>query len=302
MRTNRFTCRPAGTGDRRDRLHWRARGARVDRRGAEVHATSRRSAADVHGAQVHTCDLANADAVDRVISAVKPDFVFHLASHVYGSRDITHVLPSFEANLTSTIYLLHATATHAPSCKRFVLAGSLEEPDRGGVPSSPYAASKLAASQYAKMFYQLYASPVTIARIFMAYGPAQRDEKKLVPYVTRSLLKGESPRLTSGTRPVDWVYVQDVADSLIACATTPGLEGQTVDIGTGQLTTVRSVVERISNLVGQGTPVFGSVEDRTDEQVRAADPTVASRLLGRPMVDVEEGLRRTVEWYRTQPS
>jgi nucleoside-diphosphate-sugar epimerase len=144
----------------------------------------------------------------------------------------------------------------------------------------------------------LYAAPVVTARLFMVYGPGQRDERKLVPYVVRSLLAGESPRVSSGVRPVDWVYVADVVEALLCCATAPGLEGRTIDVGTGRLTTVRDVALRLSRLIGGGEPIFGVVEDRPFEQVRAADPAALTALLGRPPTALDAGLRDTVAWYR----
>ena len=90
------------------------------------------------------------------------------------------------------------------------------------------------------MFHALYHTPVTILRLFMVYGPGQQDLSKLVPYVTLSLLKGEMPRVSSGMREVDWIYVDDVAAGYLAAATATGVEGSTmcpavirVDTGTG---------------------------------------------------------------------
>ncbi len=136
----------------------------------------------------------------------------------------------------------------------------------------------------------------------MVYGPNQPDTRKLVPYVTLSLLHGQSPRLSSGTRPVDWVHVNDVVETLIRCAVSPNLLGETIDIGTGMLTTVRSVAERIGKLIGKGEPIFGSVEDREQEQIRSADPSLAESLLGRRLRSIDEGLEETVQWYRQKSS
>jgi nucleoside-diphosphate-sugar epimerase len=269
--------------------------------GARVNVVSRGGANAGGGGAIagaHRVDLADAAAVDVLVHDVRPDYVFHLASHVSASRELSAVGPTFASNLASTVNLL--TSVTQVGCRRFVLAGSLEEPVAGDAPSSPYAASKAAAAMYARMFHALYAAPIVTARIFMVYGPGQRDTRKLVPYVTRSLLAGESPQVSSGVRPVDWVYVGDVAEALVGCATTPGLEGTTIDVGTGRLTTVRSVVERLSAIIGTRQPVFGAVDDRPLEQVRAADPRDVAALLGRAPVDLEHGLRQTVAWYRGQ--
>jgi UDP-glucose 4-epimerase len=181
----------------------------------------------------------------------------------------------------------------------------MEEPDFGdaeAVVQSPYAAAKLGALTYARMFHALYELSVVHLRIFMVYGPGQRDLHKLVPYVTASLLRGEVPELTSGERAVDWIYVDDVVDAFLAGAVTPGAEVSSLDIGSGELVPGREVVARLVRLVGGSTkPIFGAVPDRKLERVRVADPAIAAAAIGwRPRTSLDEGLERTVEYYRAQ--
>ena len=123
---------------------------------------------------------------------------------------------------------------------------------------------------------------------------------KLVPYVTRALLRGESPKLSSGTREVDWVYVDDVVDAFVAAGVAPDLAGRTIDVGSGELVTIRALVEQLVALVDRGiAPQFGALPDRPLEQVRRADVARSRALLGwRPRTPLADGLARTVEWYR----
>ena len=160
----------------------------------------------------------------------------------------------------------------------------MEEPDLGdpeAVAQSPYAASKWAALAYARLFHALYGLPIVHLRVFMVYGPGQRDLRKLVPYMTVSLLRGRSPELTSGTREVDWIYVDDVVDAFLRAAVAPGIEGASLDVGSGELVTVRALVVRLRDLVGGDVePSFGAVADRQLERVRVADPTSAAEAMG----------------------
>ncbi len=274
---------------------------RLGRLGAAVHAVSRRERDGGDGvARWWRADLAEPGAAERLLAEMAPDIVFHLASHVYGSRDLAHVLPAFRDNLATTVHLLTAAAAYG-DC-RLVLAGSMDEPPPGDLspPSSPYAAAKIAASAYARFFHATYALPVTIARIFMVYGPDQKDDKKLVPYVTRSLLAGEPPQLSGGERSVDWVYVADVVDALVALARRPDLAGCTIDVGTGVASSVRQVVEALARIVGgEVEPQFGVVGERPNETEPVADVEATAGLTGwRAEVDLEQGLERTVAWYR----
>ncbi len=247
-----------------------------------------------------TADLADPRAVEDLIARVRPTWIFHLASCVTGGRDASLVRPTFEANLASTVHLMSAAAAQG-GCRRFILTGSLEEPESvQAPPSSPYAASKAAATTYARMFHALYGFPAVIARVFMVYGPDQKDEKKLVPYVINSLLDGQAPKMSSGTRLVDWIYVEDVVSGLIRLAEGDQLAGQTVDLGTGQLESVRSVVERIARLMGTDRPLqFDAVADRPLEQVRKADVARTAALAGwQPRFSLAEGLQATIDWHR----
>jgi UDP-glucose 4-epimerase len=266
---------------------------------ANVHAVSRsaRTSADVRWWATDVCDT---EAARTLIRTVKPDVIFHLASHVTGSRGLDAVLPTLHANVLSTVNILLA-ATEV-GCKRVVLAGSLEEPDgedREPVPVSPYAAAKFAANTYGRMFHSLHGLPVVTLRIFMVYGPGQRDETKLVPHVITSLLRGESPAVSSGTRPVDWVYVDDVVEALLASGTTERVLGETFDVGSGMLTPVRAVVEEIVRLMRPSAePRFGAVPDRPNERVRVADVERTRALLGwAPRTPLSRGLAATVDWY-----
>lgn len=277
---------------------------RLCRRGALVHAVSRR-ARPAAGLNLKwwQADLGDHEAVKNLFVSIKPDIVFHLASEVRASRDLKWVLPTFNANLSSTVGVLMAASENG--CNRVVLAGSLEEPegaDQTTVPSSPYAAAKWAAGAYARMFYALYKTPVVSARLFMVYGPGQQDLQKLVPYVTLSLLRGESPKLTSGERLVDWVYVEDIVTGLLAMGIADGITGTTLDLGSGELVTCRRVAEILGNVVDAGIRLeFGTVPDRPLEQVRTADVEKTFQILGwKPAVSLQRGLVETVDWYRRQ--
>ncbi len=271
--------------------------------GARVHATSRYDRPGDGPYPWHRADLAERQAVEDLVARVRPEVVFHLASHVAGARGPELVAPTFGANLASTVYLLSAVERHG--CERFVQVGSLEEPEPGeplAVPSSPYAAAKMAASAYARMFHALYGTPVVLARLFMVYGPAQKDLKKLIPYVILELLRGRPPRIGSGVREVDWVYVGDVVDGLILAAARDGLEGRRVDLGSGRLATIRAVVEELyRQLAPAETPPFGTLEDRPMEQIRRARVAETEELLGwRPATSLEAGLAATIDWYRRE--
>jgi UDP-glucose 4-epimerase len=267
---------------------------------ARIYAVSRsprhESSGNVHWYQG---DLAELSTSRELLKSIRPHVIFHLAGHAVGARTVDAIVPTLQCNLMTTVNLL--TAAREFGCGRFILSGSQEEPIGSSelVPSSPYAVTKWASSAYARMFSALYQLPIVILRIFMVYGPGQRNLQKLIPYVTLSLRKGEVPKLMSGDRPVDWIYVDDVVEALLASARVRNLDGKTIDIGSGKLVTVRKVVEKLVQLTGRDiTPAFGAKSERPFEQIRVADTKVAEELLRwHPRVALDEGLKRTVAWY-----
>jgi len=274
---------------------------RLQQSGSVIHALSRRPGEDSR-AHWHEADLTDFDAVRRVVASISPDVIFHLAGETRAARDLDLVLPTFHSNLVSTVNLLTAAA-EASSAARIVLAGSLEEPERGDLAaSSPYAASKLGASTYGRLFGETLNLPVTVLRVFMVYGPAQHDLRKLVPYVILSLLRGERPRLTSGRREIDWVYVEDVVEAFIAAAAADSVGRASVDVGSGEAVPIRSLVDRLVEMIDPSLePEFGAVPDRAQEQIRVADVEATELAIGwRPKVTLEEGLLRTIRWYNDQ--
>ena len=148
----------------------------------------------------------------------------------------------------------HAAAHDLGDC-RVVLAGSVEEPHESGeAPCSPYAAAKLAATSYAMLFREQWGLPVSVLRPAMVYGPDQPDENKLIPYAITTMLDGHAPRLSSGTRPVDWVYIDDVCQAFLAAATRDPAVGVVADIGSGAAVTIAETVSRLAALTGYAGP------------------------------------------------
>jgi UDP-glucose 4-epimerase len=269
--------------------------------GVEIHAVSRfpHKPDGLHWWQASLTDMAS---TRTLLERIRPQIIFHLSGHVTAHPDLALAVSTFQSHVASTVLLL--TAATEIGCDRIVLTASLTEPQSNlnePVPSSPYAAAKLASSTYGRMFHALYGASVTIVRPFMCYGPMQNPQK-IIPYVTRSLLQGESPRLASGSWQADWIFINDVISGCLAAALVPNVEGCTIDLGSGIMTPVREIVDRIVTLVG-GTakPVFGALPDRPSEEIRTANLDYTLDKLGwSPVTSLNDGLVRTVDWYRKQ--
>lgn len=274
--------------------------------GAEVHALARGAAPTnvPTGCKAWPVDMASVEGLRQAVGAVRPDGVFHLASVVDARQDRGLVLPLLKSNLVAAIHL--AIVCEELGCGHIVAVGSSEEPANDEVdtaPTSPYAAAKASATVYFRMFHRVFGLPVVILRPFLTYGPRQASRTKLIPYTIATLLRGESPRLGSGRRVCDFIFVADVVRGLLKAGLTRDACGRTLDLGTGVGTSVREVIELLAELSGsRARPSFDALPDRLGEHAQVADNAATRDVLGwEPVWSLRDGLAETVEWYRQHP-
>jgi UDP-glucose 4-epimerase len=270
--------------------------------GAHLHLVSRNPAPKGLPGCWYQQDLSDAEGAKELVRRVEPELIFHLTSDSRGGTDLGNVLPTFRNDLTCSVNCLVAAAEIG--CRRTIILGSLEEPEeRSGIGPgarlalTPYAIAKYATHIYADFFSALYELPLVIVILFMTYGPRQKPFK-VIPYTILKLLAGDKPRLSSGKRLVDWIYVDDVIDCLAAAGTIPGVEGKTFEVGSSELVSISSVANMIASLIpGNKGILFGAEPDRGHDRV--SDITLAGQYLGwRPRTSLRQGLEATIEWYR----
>ncbi len=246
-------------------------------------------------------DMADGPAVDRLVASLRPDAVLHMAGFASGANTPEAVTLAFEGNVLSTFWLLTAVQRHCPST-RVVLAGSLESSDPMRGPAAfwtPYGASKVLADIVVAMSRRFAGVPVVSARIGSTYGPDEPHLRRLVPYVVTSLLAGVSPRLSSGTRRLDLVHVEDVVTALLGLVACPTVPDSGVDVGTGRLHSIRELVELIRVAVGTETRAeFNQVAERQGDQVQADLGPLRACLGWTPAIRLEDGIVGTVDAYR----
>jgi nucleoside-diphosphate-sugar epimerase len=268
---------------------------------AHIHAVSRNPQVGNGRIRWWQGDLSDFQTTESLLKQIRPDIIFQLTTHGWGAPGLEHVQPALHNDLIPAVNVL--TVATQLKVSRIILTRSLDEPqaDIGdGVPPSPYAAAKWAGGAYARMFHQLYETPVVFVRIFMAYGPGQ-PVQKLIPYTMVSLLRGDTPTFSSGQRLIDWVYVDDVIRGLLTSAQASNVEGSTIDIGSGTLVSVRTVVERIVTLVKPEVQPLFADRPRPIEPVRVANVTDSYRRVGwRASTSMDDGLEMTLKWFRAQ--
>jgi nucleoside-diphosphate-sugar epimerase len=239
-------------------------------------------------------DVTEANRVKEIFSESRPTVVFHLTSDSQGGRDLSLIPSSLRNDVIAAVNVLHGAASADVKVERFIMAGSFEEPDGADpTPVSPYAAAKWAASGYGRMFRRLYGLNVRIVRPMMTFGPGQK-EFKVVPSTILSLLRNKATKIGSGSRLVDWVYIDDVVEGLIAAACVPDLP-YAVDLGSGVLVSVADMAREIGRQLGRENLLEIGEGARGEEMVRAADVEKARRLLGfEAKISLAEGVSRTI--------
>jgi nucleoside-diphosphate-sugar epimerase len=251
-------------------------------------------------------DMRDAGALRRVVRACRPEVVYHLAAHgVYPSqRDRSAILAT---NLLGTANLLGSLAgceykslVHAGSAAEYGHKGSPICEDDLLQPRTDYGVSKAAATLLCQS--EAYrGAPVSVVRAFSAYGPWE-EPGRLVSYVLGSCLRGVPARVTAGQQVRDFIYVEDVVDLLLVAAHEPRCHGKVLHAGTGARSTVRQMVETITQVCGGPAPELGAVALRPDEPaccVASIDRT--TRLTGwRPRHDLRSGIAALRRWWLDQ--
>lgn len=260
--------------------------------------------------RVHEVDLLDSAALAGAVAEARPDWVFHLAAHGAYSwqEDFQRILAT---NLHATIGLLDACLktgfeafVHAGSSSEYGLKDHAPAETEAVVPNSHYAVAKAAATLYCQFVARRDRLPVTTLRLYSAYGPFE-EPRRLMPMLVLRGLEGGFPPLVAPDTARDYVYVDDVVEAFILAAEDARRQpGEIYNIGSGTQTTLRELAATARRVMDIGNePVWGTMPQRRwDTSVWVADPRLAAdRLSWRPRRTLEEGLRRFVTWFRSEP-
>ena len=256
----------------------------------------------VHG------DIQDTRLVRSLLDEERPDAIVHFAAESHVDRSILGPEAFIETNVRGTFSLLEAA--RAAGAGRFLhvstdeVYGSIAEPDEADEtwplrPSSPYSASKAASDLLALSWWTTFRLPVIVTRASNNYGPYQFPEK-LIPLMISNAIEGKPlPIYGDGMQVRDWLYVDDHCRAIRA-ALEKGAPGEIYNIGGSRALPNRSVVEMILDALGKPRTLMTSVADRPGHDRRYA--ITAGKLEKasgwRPLVPFEEGLSRTIRWYR----
>ncbi len=261
-------------------------------------------------------DICAPGLIERALNEYEIDSVFHLAAQTLVPTANRVPVSTFETNIRGTWLLLEACRRHgvdsvivASSDKAYGPTESLPYTEAHPLaPRYPYDVSKAAADLIARSYWHTFAVPVAVTRFANLYGGGDLNRSRLVPEAIGAALAGRPPIIRSDGSPErDFLYVEDAAAAYLAlwrALLTGQGRGEAFNAGGGQPHRVRDVVELICRLAGSGVrpEIRGAGVPFGEIDRQWVDPAKLRELTGwQPSVTLEEGLRRTIEWYRDQP-
>jgi CDP-glucose 4,6-dehydratase len=261
-------------------------------------------------------DLLQGELVERALAENRIATVFHLAAQTIVGTAAASPARTFDTNVRGTWTLLESC--REGGVERVIVASSDkaygahdELPYREDFPlrpTAPYEASKAAADLIARSYWPSYGLPVAVTRFANIYGGGDTNFSRLIPEAVSAALEGRRPVLRSDGSPErDFLYVEDAARAYVSIADAldrDEVRGQAFNAGGGRPHPVHRVVELIARLAGTGVEpdIRGAGNPAGEIDRQYVDPAKIRTLVGwEPQVDLEEGLKRTIDWYRAHP-
>jgi nucleoside-diphosphate-sugar epimerase len=271
----------------------------------------RRNIEHLPGVEFLEGDLADFAFAQRAVDG--RDYVLHQAAIPSVPRSVNDPITSNRANIDASINVL--VAARDAGVKRLVYAGSSsaygntptlpKQEDMATSPLSPYALQKLVAEQYAQMFTRLYGFETVTTRYFNVFGPRQDPGSPysgVISLFATALLEGRQPIIYGdGEQTRDFTYVANVVDGVLRACEAPNAAGHVVNVATGGRISLNELVRVMNGIVGTRLEPIYKEERAGDVRDSQADITRAKTLLGyTPIVSLEEGLRHTLAWCRSE--
>jgi nucleoside-diphosphate-sugar epimerase len=288
----------------------------LTRRGEQVRVVDslitghRRNLAHLSGIDLLEGDLADLEVARRAVEGI--EYVLHQAAIPSVPRSVNDPITSNRANIDSTLNLL--VAARDARVKRVVYAASSsaygntptlpKQEDMHPHPLSPYALQKLVGEQYMQMFTALYGLETVSIRYFNVFGPRQDPSSPysgVISVFAKALIENKAPTIYGdGEQTRDFTYVANVIDGVLKAVKAPNASGQVINVATGSRISLNRLFTTMRDLLGSRVEVSYGPNRHGDVKDSLADITRARTLLGyEPTVSFEEGLKKTIEWYRS---
>jgi nucleoside-diphosphate-sugar epimerase len=272
---------------------------------------NRRNLAHIAGVELLEGDLSDLAFATQAAEGV--DYVLHQAAIPSVPRSVKDPIASNRANIDATLNVL--VAARDAGVKRLVFAGSSSEygdtptlPKREDMPSSPlspYALQKVMGTEYCRIFTRLYGFETVVIRYFNVFGPRQDPGSPysgVISLFATALIEGRQPTIYGdGEQTRDFTYVANVVDGVLRACEAPKAAGEAINVACGTRISLNELLRVMNTVVGTDLQAIHEETRAGDVKDSQADITKARTLLGyTPLVGLEDGLRHTLEWCRSQ--
>jgi dolichol-phosphate mannosyltransferase len=254
-------------------------------------------------------DLRDPAALERVVTDVRPDAIFHLAAHgAYSWQTDLDAMLAVNVRATEALLVaareVGASLVHAGSSSEYGYQDHAPGENERVEPNSHYAVTKVAATHLCRLASATGGPQAVTLRLYSIYGPWE-EPGRLMPTLVRHAARGEWPPLVGPDTARDFVWVGDACDAFIRSAATPLRDpGAVINIASGAQTTLEAVVTTAGRVLRvESDPVWGSMPARSwDTSTWVGDPSAAERLLGwKATTPLDEGLKRMAAWFEDHP-
>ena len=252
-------------------------------------------------------DISREKDLNHILKDREFEYVLNLGGYVdhrkfsEGGREV------FETHFNGTLNLVKSINKN--SLKGFIQIGSSDEyganiapqkENQREMPISPYSIAKTSATHFLQMLNRTEKFPVLILRLFLVYGPGQ-DNNRFLPQIIKGCLFEKEFETSLGEQLRDFCYIDDIVDGIFRAMKTNNLNGEIINLASGDPISIRAVIEKVQTYIGKGNPKFGKIGYRAGENMSLyADTSKAERLLGwRSKTTLEDGIKKIVDHYRT---
>ena len=253
-----------------------------------------------------TADVRTPQSLAGALKKERFDYVFNLGGYIDHRPFVKGGRNLIDAHYTGMINLLEQTSHDQLKC--FVQVGSSDEYGNNPSPQnetmreapiSPYSAAKTAATHLIQAMARTENFPGVVARLFLVYGPGQ-DDKRFLPQIIQGCLQGATFPVSEGKQLRDFCHIDDVVQGLLLSAVQKRAGGEVINLASGKPVSIKTVIETVVKLIGNGNPEFGAHPYRPGESMALyADVKKAAEIIGwQPAKTLEQGLEETISWYK----
>jgi nucleoside-diphosphate-sugar epimerase len=260
----------------------------------------------IDGVDYLRVDITNRQDVLKVIGSRYISHVVNLGGEINHAPYLNGGRKAIDEHLVGIFNIVQSLNWNNLKC--FIQIGSSDEygsaqapqhEEQICIPISSYSMAKIAATDFLKMLFKNEAFPVIILRLFLVYGPGQ-NQQRFLPQIISACLAEKTFPTSKGEQIRDFCYVEDIVNGIFVALELKNIYGEVFNLASGLPVSIRSMIERVVDLVGTGKPEHGKIKYRMGENMalHADIQKSTNQLYWEPTTNLEDGINKTIEYYR----